>query len=194
MKADGSTSSYRDELAAARARVASLEEQLAEREQRAAGEDDEEQDPVLGRLLGQRRAVDRRANQQSYLLIAGLVLILLMPMLPQVLSALRLDPVDYGHLGSLGLRCAGLGVFFAVGLSWLIRTAARAGLPTLDAKIAEARRMRSIERRVRELPAGSEKDAQRVRIAVEDEGAEEEVEDVPALSARGSRAPRGRSG
>jgi hypothetical protein len=178
MSNPGSPSTYRDELAAAQGRVAVLEEKLAEREREHEGEDDEDEDedPVIARLLEQRRALEQQASRTSHWWLATLVAVAPLTMVAMV--ARSIARLDYGKLAISALVALAVGGLLGWRMYVGIRTAGLLALPEHDAKIAEARRLRAIERGLRALPAASK--PARVRVAVEDEATEEDVDAAPA--------------
>jgi hypothetical protein len=108
--------------------------------------------------------------------------------------ALTLAHPNFDRLVGTAFICAVVGLLLALGTDWLIRWGVRDAVPLLDAKIAEARRMRAIERGLRELPAkgkGKGK-AAKVRVAVEDEAAEDEAAEDEAAEEQAPRARRRR--
>jgi hypothetical protein len=187
MTKPGSPNTYRDELAAAQGRVASLEEQLAVHEQSDEHQDeDEDGDPVITPLLEQRQALERTASgrsQKHWWLVGPLALT---PVVCVGILALTLDRLNTSRMGILTMVCGALGLVLAMGLDWVFRKGALQALPQHDVKIAEARRLRAIERGLRARPAGN---GPRVRLTRNDEAVEEEGADeaAPAPRARQKR-------
>ncbi len=147
MSKPDSSSPYRDELVAAQARIAKLEEQLA---LRSLGDEHEDDDPVIARLLEQRREIEKTANRR-----ADWQTVLLIVLIPQVVAlaivALIADRANYVSAGIFAMCFVAFPEFTVLGVYLSAPKTARAALPQHDAKIAEARRLRSIERGLRAL-------------------------------------------
>jgi hypothetical protein len=187
MNKPGSPSAYRDELAAAQARVALLEERLAEKEAVDAPED---RDPVIAPLLDQRRDLARAAdprNRRRWWIVGPTAAV---PLLFTGIVAASVAHPHYGHLGVMALVCVVVGLSVAGALNRVFRSGARLALPVQDAQIAAARRRLAIEQALRTQPRKKEAQVPRARIAVEDEVAEEEADEEPAPVRE--RAPRTR--
>ncbi len=107
-----------------------------------------------------------------------------------VMPAVTLLTMRHPHYARVALAtpfCAMLGWLVAWWLRFGSRRPAKTAALEVDAKIAEARRIRAIERRLRETPApGAE--TRQVRVSVEDDEAEAEAE----VEARGAEVQRRR--
>jgi hypothetical protein len=163
---------YREELAAAHARIAQLEAQLAERT--------ETRDPKVAKLE-QQRATIVRTSQPRYLrnftlgIIGGTTLAFAAIGLVAWLAAGAL-PGEIGLIFGIG----GMGLFFGllIGLLQFFLTplTAKRQLEAIDQALAEARRIAKLESEVAEM--------RRVRVASEPSAEPEEDETVTAEERR----------
>jgi hypothetical protein len=145
MRKPDSPGAYRDELVAAQARVATLEEQLAIR---APCDDLGDDDPVIARLLEQQRELEQTANRRADWQTV-LWIVLTPPVVVLVLVALMIDRANYVPVGLAAMCFVAIPEFIVLGLYFAAPKTARAALPRHDAKIAEARRLLAIERGLR---------------------------------------------
>jgi hypothetical protein len=193
-------SAYRDELAAAQARVAVLEERLAERardedEDKDEDKDKDEDGPEVVELLEQRRALEKQARRMthwSWGALAGLVM-----MLSPTIPLFTLDHPDHMRVLILALLLVPAGLLLGL---WMITSRHKRELAILaphDAKIAEARRRQDDARRLRRMEqevlalresraraASSEQGAPRLRVAAEEDDVEEAEGEPSARAAR----------
>lgn len=166
---------YRDELRAAQNRIALLEEQLADR-----GPSDDD-DPEIVRLLAARRVTERSTMPRvaaGRALIIGLTTTLLAAVILAWMSSTMAHP-NHARLAVLAL---GSGVTTAWLLYFMMITSAMTGLASLDKDLAarrrsneEARRLASIDHRLRVEEANAAEPAPGARIAIT-EDAETEAE------------------
>lgn len=149
-------SAYRDELSAAQARVAALEEALA-----ARSPDADRHRQIVELEAERRRALDsadpRRIRKASALVGGGIFLLLAIPFV--VVS------IAYSHVALLGaLAIVAVPALLLGLLSPLIfRSGAKSMLASVDKRLEEARRFRDLEEQVKETRDLVEQMARRER-------------------------------
>jgi len=166
---------YREELAAAHARIAQLEARLAEPH--------ETEDPKI-QTLEQRRVAILRTTDPSYLrkltagIIGGFTLVLTLIGVVAWLGAGAL-PQEAGLILGIG----GVGLFFGVIIGvlqfFLTPVTAKRQLEAIDRALAEARRVAALEREVAEM--------RRVRVATETSAEADETEEAQREAPRQRR-------
>jgi hypothetical protein len=160
------TKEYREDLAAAHARIAQLEARLAEA--------DETRDPKI-KALEERRALIARTSEPKYLrkLTAGIIggFTFVLTLIGVIAwAAAGAIPSEAGMI--LGIGGMGLFLGLLIGLLQLFLTPVTATrqIEVIDQQIAEARRIAKLESEVAEM--------RRVRVASEPSAASEEDEEL----------------
>ena len=185
---------YRDELRAARDRIAVLEEKLAAREGAGEPEEGHEHDAELERLRAYRGKVllsMEPASRVKRAVTLGALLTLMLGAPAALIFSSQPHP-DFLRIAVVALLGGVVGaamVFFTslstarVGLE-----AADKGIAAIKARRTEARRLRAIEQELLEARQAREAQAP-VRIAVAEEGAGEGEEEI-GEEKRAQRAAR----
>ena len=173
---------YRDELRAAQARIALLEDKLAARD----GADDEEDDQELSRLRAQRKELLRSAKPRvraERSAVVGMV----MTAVVSLVSMVVLAKLPHPNLARAAVGSLLTGAISAALVFWVSISSTQVGLLAVDKQIAaarrrlqEARRLRAIEEELRASREAREAQgkAPRVRVDVAERAAEDEEEEV----------------